>query len=85
MTGLVLAAHSHGGFFTLDLRLLLYTILLSASLATGLFALKRLDAWRKRLWLWPVVFIGFLILITSVLGLVLDRPVMTLHSFFQLP
>ena len=81
------AAQTHAGFFTLDMPLLGYTILLDLCLTVLLFTLVpklRERGWGRAAQAAPLVFLSWLVLTCMVLDLA-GRPVLTIPSLFQLP
>lgn len=82
-----LAAQTHAGFFTLDVPLLGYTVLLDLCLTVLLFTLVpklRLRGWDRVALGAPLVFLAWMFLTCSVLYAV-GRPVFSVPSVFLIP
>jgi len=76
----------YGGFFALDLRLLLFSLLISALASTGtVLALKRLK-WGRGMTPWLILFFaGYFILLMLLFNFAVGYPVFVIRSFFEIP
>ncbi len=82
-----MAAQTHAGFFTVDVPLLGYTILLDLCLTVLLFTLVpklRARGWDRVALAAPLVFLTWLVLTCALLSVV-NRPVFSVPSLFPIP
>ena len=82
-----MAAQTHAGFFTVDVPLMGYTILLDLCLTVLLFTLVpklRERGWDRVALAAPLVFVTWLILTCALLSVV-GRPVFSVPSLFPIP
>jgi hypothetical protein len=76
----------YGGFFALDLRLLLLMMLVALLGALGtVLAVKRLKLGRGLLPWVLVFFLGYFILLVVVFNVAVGYPVFVIRSFFKIP
>lgn len=76
----------YGGFFALDLRLLLLTMLVAVLGALGTVLAVRRLRWGRGLVPWIFVFfLGYFILLAVIFDVAVGYPVFVIRSFFEIP
>jgi len=82
----LLLAKLYGGFFVVDLRLLLWLTVLCVLLSLGsVLLLRRLKGLRQMASVFAALFCGAFLLGLAVLYWLAGYPVFVIRSFFQLP
>jgi hypothetical protein len=76
---------THGGFFVVDVRLLVHSLLFAAAVTALLFLLRPPSVpLRHRLLIAPSVFLAVALMVWLVLALAFHRPPLVLESLFPL-
>ena len=79
-------ARLYGGFFVVDVRLVMFGLFLSLLLsAATVLPLRRVSQTSRVLLLMAALWVVYFLVSLGVLGAVFDYPVIRIQSFFELP